>query len=552
MLKVLVEDSKILNAWSEYKELAVGLVDWRDNLESNDENLLFENSGNYQDEFHRKSITFTEGKLSELDTKVTTTVEVLEGAHTMVKGLIARCSDFGSILRGESALGKEEYEISGTGGVDILLFEDKHCSEDSGYTGEILEETDNIVNLCNAEKEDISEITSALSHLRTINVNVSGQLSAIEDSIEKQGRVVPLYASLVEYGIGVSNLNLYVASALSPHFAQNNGKALSHYRNSSRSSYATNNNVIIRTAMLKPGDFRFYTVPHLYQPWDYETIVKIAVKIGVTVEEAKEFLEGYIPQNWTNDQMIAFLDALSHGRAVPAYVSYFHMLHNKQELADVYVQGQYIENQNDWDNIYYGINPPGDAGTMAYSGCELIAVVNAMHSMGYDMSEEEVAELIDTFETDGAVLDGMWGSSPVAIANYMENHGYSVTVSSTNDYSEIEKIAENSDTVIVTVYNDANDITAQIHTVNIEKVEHSDGSYGYVVHNVALYNEQNNVPGYQEGEDEFVSSKEYSSVEDAIKYMGGSNPDSAIIQTIGISEPIMGDFPIGDSEVVAC
>ena len=151
---------------------------------------------------------------------------------------------------------------------------------------------------------------------------------------------------------------------------------------------------------------------------------------------------------------------------------------------------------------------------MAYSGCELIAIVNAMHALGHDMSVEEVAELIKKYEGRGATLGGVWGTSPTVIYENLSSE-YDVQLCQSTDYSEIEKIAESSDTLIVTVYNDKNDLTCMIHTVNIEKVTHTDGTYGYIVHNAG-------------------NTKEYSDVEDAIKHIG-SDGNSENIQVMGIS-----------------
>ena len=55
---------------------------------------------------------------------------------------------------------------------------------------------------------------------------------------------------------------------------------------------------------------------------------------------------------------------------------------------------------------------------MKYSGCEIIAVYNAMLDLGRKSSLEDMAELITAFEERGAALKGEWGVAPHAITNY--------------------------------------------------------------------------------------------------------------------------------------
>ncbi|RKM56529.1 hypothetical protein D6853_07005 [Butyrivibrio sp. X503] len=236
-------------------------------------------------------------------------------------------------------------------------------------------------------------------------------------------------------------------------------------------------------------------------------------------EAAQYLIEGYIPENWSNQKLLIVLYLLSQTTGVGAIASISHYLKNRISIADVYTPGEYIENQWQWTDVSYGLNPPGDAGTMAYSGCELIAIVNAMHSLGYDMSVDEVAELIRQYEGRGATLGGIWGTSPTVIYENLCSQGYDIQLCQSTDYSEIKKIAESSDTLIVTVYNDKNDLTQMIHTVNIEIVTHTDGSYGYIVHNSGLEN------------------KEFSDIEDAIKHIGSDSGNSENIQVMGISNP---------------
>ena len=80
-------------------------------------------------------------------------------------------------------------------------------------------------------------------------------------------------------------------------------------------------------------------------------------------------------------------------------------------------------------------------------------------------------------------------------------------------------IGEQYDTVIVTAYNDVNDITKQVHTVSITK--ETDGTYS--VHNV----------GKKTTQGIYVSKKGYSTLQEAIENISNQRP--CAINVIGIS-----------------
>jgi uncharacterized protein YvpB len=194
----------------------------------------------------------------------------------------------------------------------------------------------------------------------------------------------------------------------------------------------------------------------------------------------------------------------------------------------LYTPGEYIENQNDWGDVKYGKRD------MAYSGCEIIAVINALHSMGYKMESEEVVDLISKFEKKGAIINGEWGTSPTALANYLRNEKKCIVKCTTStNYDKIQKVVEDSDTIIVTLYNEKDDLSKAVHTINIEKSTDENGELVYINHNA-----------YWDGADnEMTRSPFYYSLEKAIKDSRHNDTDnSAPIMVMGISKPIDG-FP---------
>lgn len=138
-----------------------------------------------------------------------------------------------------------------------------------------------------------------------------------------------------------------------------------------------------------------------------------------------------------------------------------------------YSQGKYIENQPQWKQVRFG------RYTMDYSGCEIIATYNALLSLGETPSEQGIADLIEVYEKKGAVLWGGWGVAPRAIYRYFKERGYDTAMTISIAPEDIDRIGKDYRTIIITVYNDARDITKQIHTMNVSKTDKN----AYVLHN---------------------------------------------------------------------
>ncbi|MBO4899699.1 MAG: hypothetical protein J5509_05370 [Lachnospiraceae bacterium] len=126
-----------------------------------------------------------------------------------------------------------------------------------------------------------------------------------------------------------------------------------------------------------------------------------------------------------------------------------------------------LEKQNSYGDIAYG------RSDMAYAGCEIIAVYNALISLG---RRTDLQELIRDFEQDGMVLSGRFGTAPLAIRDHLTKKGLNVRTSLKPE--EFDEIAACSDVSILTLYNDRRSIFQKIHTICIT---HSPG--GYTAHN---------------------------------------------------------------------
>ncbi len=175
----------------------------------------------------------------------------------------------------------------------------------------------------------------------------------------------------------------------------------------------------------------------------------------------------------------------------------------------------YIENQNEWKNIRFGM---GLHHNMSYSGCEVIASYNAWKALKGIGTPEQMAKLILDYETHGAALWGEFGTSPYAIAKYFRKNGFSVSVAYGDDYTAVNAIDNTYKVMIATVYNDRKDITKQVHTVCITV----DPNKGYILHNAYIVN-KNRV---------YVESVPYGTLTDAIGNISRYEPK--LIYLIGI------------------
>ena len=142
-----------------------------------------------------------------------------------------------------------------------------------------------------------------------------------------------------------------------------------------------------------------------------------------------------------------------------------------------------------------------------------MATFNAHLSLGEDMNEEDLANLISYYETHGMTLGGFLGTSPYAILDYFTSRGYETDFTTSLQQEEINRMGDECDTTIITLYNRETDLFGgHVHTVNVEKKE--DGTF-------QVYNSTGIEP--------------QDSLWDVIVHMGRQN--DAPICIIGISNP---------------
>lgn len=194
--------------------------------------------------------------------------------------------------------------------------------------------------------------------------------------------------------------------------------------------------------------------------------------------QAEDGLASWIPQKTTNEQVLRFMERGTFP-LISKSMRNEHYENNLKELKEqavkdtgFYKRNAPIENQNAWESILFG------GFDMKFSGCEIIAAYNAKVALGEEMTETEMAELICTFEKEGAVFRGGFGVAPTEINDYFEREGYETEMITSMEKEDINAVGEAYDTVIITVFNSSHDIMDQVHTMNVSK-----GENGYSCHN---------------------------------------------------------------------
>ena len=191
-----------------------------------------------------------------------------------------------------------------------------------------------------------------------------------------------------------------------------------------------------------------------------------------TCNEQREisFFRSLIPQKVSNGATLSFFEFL---RKIAFHNFPGNLEKNninfKNHLTKIEKNNGYIEDQHSYTDMYYGNK------TISFCGCEIIATYNAIYDLTgkHDIS---FPEMINDFEKDGIVLSGFFGTAPRAIEDYLKNHGFKTISSSKKE--EYDKIGEESNALILTLYNDKYDIFNMIHTINITKNNNK-----YYIHN---------------------------------------------------------------------
>lgn len=199
-----------------------------------------------------------------------------------------------------------------------------------------------------------------------------------------------------------------------------------------------------------------------------------SIKEGINkgIEEAKAF----IPHHVSNDIALNFYDfismplfAISQDKSNENYkknTEYF-----KENSDKLLVKGKdgknYIEYQGKklFSNLEFGLSD------IHLAGCGVLATYNALTSMNSSVSDNLLPDLIRYYEKKGIAAKGFLGNNPNAIQQYFNENGYKTRLITTTNERDFNQLGEDYDSIIVTIYNDRDDITEKAHTVAITKYE---------------------------------------------------------------------------------
>ncbi len=207
-------------------------------------------------------------------------------------------------------------------------------------------------------------------------------------------------------------------------------------------------------------------------------LAKDADKIKVNANTRDEMFKkicGIIPNKINNETVVNALDLMRKQQKMLKKDFSANLKKNQETLkkhlehAGKKADG-YVEDQNAYTDVAYG-----DA-TMQFSGCEIFATYNAIRNIA-GKATANLANMISEYEKDGMVLSGKFGTAPKAIKDYLEKKGFKTEM--TTDEKKFDEIGKRHQSVILTMYNDKNDISKEVHTVNISK----EGGK-YTAHNV--------------------------------------------------------------------
>lgn len=181
-----------------------------------------------------------------------------------------------------------------------------------------------------------------------------------------------------------------------------------------------------------------------------------------------QFLAGAIPRYVSNSIVVRFMDVLRRLNYTGKKHLEANTKSNINNLKGHYNGRKYVEDQNAYADIKLGKT------TMAYAGCEVFAVYNAL--LALKARHISLAELIGDFEKDGIMLSGHFGVAVTAIRDFFIAKGFNVRTAYKKE--DCDELIKASKVIVISVYNNCNDIRAQIHTMCITM----DG--GYYAHNV--------------------------------------------------------------------
>lgn len=167
---------------------------------------------------------------------------------------------------------------------------------------------------------------------------------------------------------------------------------------------------------------------------------------------------GLIPHHVGNETLVKLWDAASKraGKADPAERR-TNRAAFRNHVDRIRANRGLIEDQPCYGDMRYG------HVSMAYAGCEIIAVFNALSFLTGKMPRLD--RLIEAFGKDGVSFKGRFGTAPLAAVRFLRRLGFSAEPVFLRE--DMEALAASCRALILVYYNDGDDIGAMVHTIFI-------------------------------------------------------------------------------------
>lgn len=191
-------------------------------------------------------------------------------------------------------------------------------------------------------------------------------------------------------------------------------------------------------------------------------LIFLVVFSSIKTDESSwiKFIKSFLQKNVDNKVLLSIMEMAR--KADPH--SYNNYEHNKVNFENhkesIRRANGYIEDQHSYGDMKYGIKP------LTYNGCGIIATYNALYDLTGDMNID-FPKIIDSYEKDGILVAGHFGTSMYAIEDFFKKNGFRTR--SSYVMKDYEEIANECDAFVFTMYNNVEDIFDMLHTVGISK-----------------------------------------------------------------------------------
>ena len=180
------------------------------------------------------------------------------------------------------------------------------------------------------------------------------------------------------------------------------------------------------------------------------------------IDDIIKKLKSFLQNNVDNEVVVLFMEVFR--KNIKLFPN--HLAKNteafKNHINAIKAYKGYIEDQENYSDMSYGILH------LSNNGCGTIATYNVLYHLTGDYNID-YASIVDSYEKDGIVFNGLLGTSAIAIEDYFKKKGFK-TMSSTKE-EDFNKIGYETDASVVLVYNDKDDIFDSIHYMAITKTD---------------------------------------------------------------------------------